>query len=117
MQVDAAEPRRREHVLGQDAPVGDHHRDVRRELTQLPSELAVTDLARLEHGQTELERALFHGRRPQRQASSCGLVRLSDHRHHVGDLGEGHERGDGEVWTAEEDGARAAHPLSPRRRA
>jgi hypothetical protein len=104
--VDAAAARQVEHGLRQDQAVGGHHQQIRRGGQQgLPrgigvlGELAVrAQTAWLGDSQATVQRLLLDRRRLQLHAAPGGAVGLGQHqRHLVASVGQGGQRGAGEL--------------------
>jgi hypothetical protein len=105
VQIHAAASRRVQHGLRQDPSVGHDQGDVDVLFGDPVREGRALDLGRLMDGQAEPFGRHLDGRRAQGHAPSRGPVGLADHAHHVGDVVQRLERGDGDVGGSEEQGA------------
>src|SRR5438309_5643 len=113
MQIHRAAARRRENVGGQDAAVSHHERNVSVLFAKPSGKLARTYLGRLMYGKTELERGLLHGRRRDLESSARRPIGLTNNCGNFRYLRERAQRGNCNVWGAEEDRAHASRAYSP----
>ena len=87
MDVDAAQDRHVQHLLGQNPAVGHHGADVRLQSLQLFHGFFLPEILRLEHRNSGVQRHFLHRRGHQLHAPSLGAVRLgidADHLKAVG---------------------------------
>src|SRR5262249_10234093 len=117
MHVDASETRSREHVLREDASVRNDERDVGILLAKPGREIPGLELRRLNHRQTERQRALLHGGHSELETTALWFVGLADDTDDVGNLDQSLETRHCELRRAEKDGPEgsSAHLLGSRR--
>ena len=80
VQIDAAQPRQRQHPRRNDAAIGHNHNRVRRDGFECSAKLrVVADLFRLRHRNSGGKGRLLHGRRGELLAAAHGTVGLRNH--------------------------------------